>query len=104
DGILRRDLLLTIAELQERGGGSAADKAGVERAYADILAVEPLNDAAFRALTRLYREAQRGAELRGLFEARQAASLDPRERLDLLAQIAELDETSLADAPHAVAT
>ncbi|MDB4981699.1 MAG: repeat-containing protein, partial [Myxococcales bacterium] len=110
DAILRRDLLLTVAELQERGGGSvggtrtAVEQAGIERAYADILAVEPLNEAAFKALTRLYRDAQRWPELRALFEARQNASLDPRERLDLLAQTAELDEAALDDAAHAVTT
>ncbi|HVZ72172.1 MAG TPA: tetratricopeptide repeat protein [Polyangia bacterium] len=103
DAILRRDLLVTVAELQERRAGDAG-KADAEKAYADILAVEPLNDGAFKALSRLYREGQRWANLRALFEARQTASLDPRERLDLLAQTAELDEGPLADAAHAVAT
>ncbi len=107
DAILRRDLLITIAELQERSAGSVGGiRADVETAYADIIAVEPLNDAAFKALSRLYREGPppRWADLRALYEARQNASLDPRERLDLLAQTAELDETSLNDAAHAVAT
>jgi tetratricopeptide (TPR) repeat protein len=105
DGILRRDLLVTVAELQERGGAAAGGPAGgLEQAYADILAVEPLNDGAFRALARLHRDGKRWAELRAVLDARQAASLDPKERLDLHAQIAELDEAALGDVPHAIAT
>src|SRR4029079_6154663 len=38
-----------------------------------------------------------------LLDARQLAELDLRERLDLLAQIAELDETALGDDDHALA-
>ena len=45
---------------------------------------------------------QRWPELRALLDARQLAALDARERLDLLAQIAELDEASLADPDHAL--
>jgi tetratricopeptide (TPR) repeat protein len=101
DAILRRDLLVTVAELQEQRLGKTSD---AEKAYVEILSVEPLNVGAFAALTRIYRGAQRWADLRALFDLRQGATLEPRERLDLLAQIAELDEQGLADAAHAVAT
>jgi tetratricopeptide (TPR) repeat protein len=101
DAILRRDLLVTVAELQEQKLGKAGD---AEKAYAEILAVEPTNTGAFKALSRLYRDGQRWAELRALLDTRQTNSLEPRERLDLLAQIAELDESALADAAHAVST
>ena len=57
----------------------------------------------FRALTRLYRDGQRWRELRTLLDTRQLAELDVRERLDLLAQIADLDESALGDDDHAVA-
>ncbi len=101
DAILRRDLLVTVAELQEQRLGNAGD---AEKAYVEILSVEPLNNQAFAALTRLFRAAQRWADLRALLDLRQGATLEPRERLDLLAQIAELDEAGLNDAAHAVAT
>ena len=101
DAILRRDLLVTVAELQEQRLGNAGD---AENAYVEILTVEPLNVGAFTALARLYRGAQRSADLRALLDLRQGATLEPKERLDLLAQVAELDESALADAAHAVAT
>jgi tetratricopeptide (TPR) repeat protein len=101
DAILRRDLLVTVAELQEHRLGKTAD---AEKAYVEILSVEPLNVGAFNALTRLFRGAQRWADLRALLDLRQGATLEPRERLDLLALIAELDEAGLNDAAHAVAT
>src|SRR6185312_11273536 len=96
---LRRDLLVVVAELQERQLGRAAE---AEKVYAQILAGEPLHPGAFKALARLYREGERWKELRALLDARQLASLDTQERLDLLAEIAELDETSLGDADHAL--
>jgi tetratricopeptide (TPR) repeat protein len=101
DAILRRDLLVTVAELQEQRLGKTSD---AEQAYVEILSVEPLNLGAFAALTRIFRGAQRWADLRSLLDLRQGATLEPRERLDLLAQIAELDEQGLSDAAHAVAT
>jgi golgin subfamily B member 1 len=101
DQILRRELLVTIAELQEQRLGQSGD---AEKVYAEILAVEPLNPGAFKALARLHRAGQRWNELRSLLDGRQVASLEPRERLDLLAQIAELDESALQDIDHAVTT
>jgi tetratricopeptide (TPR) repeat protein len=99
DQILRRDLLVVVAELQEKRLGRAQD---AEKVYAQILHAEPLHQGAFRALTRLYRDSQRWGELRALLDTRQLAELDVRERLDLLAQIAELDEAALGDQEHAL--
>ncbi len=99
DRNLRRDLLVVVAELEEKQPGRAAE---AENVYAQILAAEPTHAGAFRALARLYKEGQRWPELRALLDARQLAALDARERLDLLAQIAELDEASLADPDHAL--
>jgi tetratricopeptide (TPR) repeat protein len=100
DQNLRRDLLVTIAELQEQRLGRSTD---AEKVYAEILKVEALHAGAFRALSRLYRDSKRWKELAGLLDARQAAVLDTRERLDLIGQIAELDESVLGDADHAIA-
>jgi tetratricopeptide (TPR) repeat protein len=100
DQNLRRDLLVVVAELEEQKLGRAAE---AEKVYARILAAEPLHTGAFRALARLYRAGSRGPELRALLDARQLAALDVRERLDLLAEMAELDESVLADGDHALA-
>ena len=100
DDTLRRDLLVIVAELEEKRMGRAGE---AEKVYARILAAEPLHAGAFRALTRLYRDGQRWPELRALLDTRQLAELDARERLDLLAQVAELDESALNDADHALA-
>ena len=99
DRNLRRDLLVVVAELEEKQPGRAPE---AEKVYAQILAAEPMHAGAFRALGRLYKEGQRWPELRALLDVRQLAALDARERLDLLAQIAELDEASLADPDHAL--
>ncbi|HXJ20416.1 MAG TPA: tetratricopeptide repeat protein [Polyangia bacterium] len=99
DRNLRRDLLVTVAELEEKQLGRSGE---AEKVYAQILADEPLHAGAFKALTRLYRDGQRWNQLRALLDARQLASLSGPERLDLLAEIAELDETALADADHAL--
>ncbi len=99
DRNLRRDLLVVVAELEEKQPGRAPE---AEKVYAQILAAEPMHAGAFRALARLHKEGQRWPELRALLDVRQLAALDARERLDLLAQIAELDEASLADPDHAL--
>jgi golgin subfamily B member 1 len=99
DRHLRRDLLVVVAELEEKRLGRAPE---AEKVYAQILQAEPLHEGAFRALARLYRDGQHWPELRALLDMRQLAALDARERLDLLAQIAELDESVLADADHAL--
>ncbi len=56
DRNLKRDLLVLVAELQEKQLGRAAE---AERVYAQILAAEPLHTGAFKALARLYRDGQR---------------------------------------------
>ncbi|HEY4186369.1 MAG TPA: tetratricopeptide repeat protein [Polyangia bacterium] len=98
---LRRDLLVEVAELHEQRLGNAG---AAEKVYREILEAEPLHAGAFRALSRLFRDGERWPELRGLLEARQERVAEAGERIDLLAQIAEIDETVLDDADHAVAT
>jgi tetratricopeptide (TPR) repeat protein len=99
DQNLRRDLLVIVAELEELRLGRASE---AEKVYVQILRNEPLHAGAFRALSRLYRASSRWPELRALLDDRQMASLDGKERLELLAQIAELDEASLGDTEHAL--
>jgi len=97
---LRRDLLAQIAELHEQRLGRTGD---AEKVYAEILSVEPLHQGAFKSLMRIFREGERWADLRALIDARQDLVKEPAERLDLLAQMAEIDETLLDDPDHAIA-
>jgi tetratricopeptide (TPR) repeat protein len=96
---LRRDLLVTAAELLEQRLSRSDD---AEKVYAEILQIEPTHLPVFRSLSRLYRDSERWKELGALLNARQESTLDPRERLDLLAHIAELDESVLGDVDHAI--
>src|SRR5262249_27595760 len=72
DKNLRRDLLVVVAELEEKQAGRGGE---AEKVYAQILTSEPLHAGAFRALGRLYRDGQRWNELRALLDARQLAAL-----------------------------
>jgi tetratricopeptide (TPR) repeat protein len=101
DQVLRRDLLVEVAELHEARLGNAAD---AEKVYREILEVEPLHLGAFRALSRMFRDGERWRELRDLLEARETLLREPSARLELAAQIAEIDETVLDDGDHAIAT
>ena len=101
DPALRRELLVEVAELHESKLGNLGD---AEQVYREILRVEPLHVGAFRALSRLFRDGERWKELRELLEARQEQLREPSARLELLAQVAEIDETVLDDGDHAIAT
>ena len=57
DRHLRRDLLVIVAELEEKRLGRAPE---AEKVYAQILLAEPLHEGAFRALARLYRDGRTG--------------------------------------------
>ncbi len=98
---LRRELLAHVAEIEERRPGRGADAVVV---YREILSLDPLNFAAHRALTRIFRDAERWAELRALLESRQPHLPELKERVALLTQIAEIDEALLDDRDHAIAT
>jgi tetratricopeptide (TPR) repeat protein len=95
----RRELLAYQAEINEkRPGGS--DQA--EKVYLEILSLDPLHFGAYRALTRLYRDAERWIDLRKLLEGRQENLPKGKERLTLLWQVAEIDEALLEDREHAI--
>ena len=97
----RRELLAYQAEIDEKRPGGGAE---AERVYQEILALDPLHFGAYRALTRLFRDAERWTDLRQLLEVRQENLPEPKERLTLLWQIAEIDEALLDDRHHAIAT
>jgi tetratricopeptide (TPR) repeat protein len=101
DPVLRRDLLAYIAEVEERRPGRASE---AEAAYKEILALDALHFAAFRALTRMYRDAERWTDLRDLLNLRQQSLVETKDRVELLSQIAEIDEAVLEDREHAIGT
>ena len=96
----RRELLAYQAEIDEKRPDGGKD---AERVYQEILTLDPLHFGAYRALTRLYRDAERWVDLRKLLEVRQENLPEAKERLTLLWQMAEIDEALLEDRPHAIA-
>lgn len=97
----RRDLLAFIAEIEDQRPGRAGD---AEAAYRQILELDPLHFGAFRTLTRICRENERWTDLRDLLETRQACLPEVKDRIELLSQIAEIDESLLDDREHAIVT
>jgi golgin subfamily B member 1 len=95
----RRELLAYQAEIDEKRPGGGAD---AEKVYQEILSLDPLHFGAYKALTRLYRDAERWTDLRRLLEVRQENLPEPKERLILLWQMAEIDEALLEDRTHAI--
>ena len=91
----RRELLAYQAEIDEKRPGRRRPRP--RRVYQEILALDPLHFGAYRALTRLYRDAERWIDLRKLLEVRQENLPEPKERLTLLWQMAEIDEALLED-------
>jgi tetratricopeptide (TPR) repeat protein len=98
---LRRDLLAYIAEVEERRPGRGGE---AESAYKEILTLDPQHFAAFRSLTRMYRDAERWTDLRDLLTIRQEGLAETKDRIELLSQIAEIDEAVLDDRDHAIST
>ena len=97
----RRELLAYQAEIDEKRPGGGED---AEKVYQEILTLDPLHFGAYRALTRIYRDAERWNELRSLLEVRQENLPEAKERLTLLWQVAEIDEALLDDRKHAIRT
>lgn len=95
DATLRSELLGYLAVLEERrqGGGAVA----AEKVYRELLKLDPLHGSAFRALTRLYQDAERWGDLRDLLVIREARIGEIHEKQKLLTQILELDEAVLDD-------
>jgi tetratricopeptide (TPR) repeat protein len=90
-----------IAEIYDRQLGKPEKAAEF---YAKVAAEDPSGDAAFRELSRLYRQQEKWQDLRGLYESRKARIVRSEERKELLFQICDLDEGVLEDHEHAIAT
>lgn len=101
DVTLRRELLFHIAELEEQ---QASRRGEAEKAWRELFELDPLSVGAFRALTRILKDAERWADLRSLIERRAEHVLETRERIGLITQVAEIDESLLGDLDHAIAT
>ncbi|MDX2022314.1 MAG: hypothetical protein SF187_18910 [Deltaproteobacteria bacterium] len=99
DAQLRGELLMHVAELEEKHPGHEAK---AEKAYRELLSIDADNERAVASLTRLLRETERWADLRNLLDLRAERLLDVQEKLALYAQISEIDETLLGDREHAV--
>ncbi|MCG5055631.1 MAG: hypothetical protein KA712_21960 [Myxococcales bacterium] len=98
EGASRAKLLGHLAELEEKHPGHEPK---AEKAYRELLAIDPGHDKALSALTKLLREGERWADLRDLLDAR-VARAEVKDQLALYGQIAEIDETLLGDREHAV--
>jgi golgin subfamily B member 1 len=103
DPELRVQLLTHLADIEEAQSGHGAQ---AEKAYRQIIEIEPLHINAHSALTRLLRDGERWQDLRGVLEKREGnlPGAEEKEKISLLAQIAEIDESLLGDREHAVAT
>ena len=95
---LRQEILMLIAEVEERQPGR---KSEAEAALRAVLDLEPLHMGAYRGLARLVRDGERWTALRDLIEAREQHLPDVKERLALLWQAVEIDEALLYDRDHA---
>ncbi|HTE55295.1 MAG TPA: tetratricopeptide repeat protein [Kofleriaceae bacterium] len=97
---VRRALAADLALLCQDQLGDT-DRA--ELAWRQVLALESGAEAALYGLERIYREAGRWSDLRGLCREQLTTTLDNQRRIDLLSAIAELSETMLGDLDGAVA-
>jgi len=95
---LRQEILMLIAEVEER---QPARKQEAEAALRAVLDLDPLHMGAYRALARMVRDSERWGALRDLIEAREQHLPDVKERLILLWQAVEIDEALLYDRDHA---
>ncbi len=95
---LRQQILMLLAEVEDR---QPDHKAQAEAALREVLQLDPLHVGSYRALTRLFRDAERWGDLRDAVETREGHVPDVRERLEMLWQIVEIDEALLYDQAHA---
>ena len=98
---LRQELLMLLADVEERQSGRLAE---AETALRGVLEIDPLHLGAYRALCRMCKDAERWAALRDLIAARENHLPDVRQRVELLWQIIEIDEGLLFDRSDATST
>ena len=96
----RKDIVLSICELEE---GVLDDAEGAIAAYQRVLDIDPTLGRAYRALERLYAQAERYIELEELLGRELDHVRGADERIDLIYRRAELRAHRLSDPHGAVA-
>ena len=99
-GDVARDLWAELAELFE---DRLEQPPQAERAWRQVLEIEPADERAFAALERLLRGAERWEDLRLVLEKRVAITSDAGRRKEILLQICDLYEGVLENAGGAMA-
>jgi tetratricopeptide (TPR) repeat protein len=99
--VLRQELLLLVADVEERQPERLSD---AEAALREVLEIDPLHVGAYRSLCRMCKDSERWGALRDIIAGREKHLPDNRQRVELLWQIIEIDEGLLYDRAHASAT
>jgi tetratricopeptide (TPR) repeat protein len=98
---LRQELLMLVADVEERQPERISD---AEAALREVLDIDPLHLGAYRTLCRICKDAERWSALRDLIAEREKHLPDVKQRVELLWQVIEIDEGLLYDRPNATAT
>jgi golgin subfamily B member 1 len=104
------ELRVLAAELASVHGDRLGDEAAAENDWLAVIEADPADGAAaevvaaYDALARMYRAAERWADLRALLERRSDASPDDAVRKAALLELAELEDSVLADPARAIAS
>ncbi len=99
DPAARRALASELAVIYEE---QLANPELAEKAWLEVLSIEPGDGAAFDALDRIYRSAEMWPDLRSMLHRRFDNTFDPERRKEILLAICELDEGVLDDVPGAI--
>lgn len=91
------------AERARLAATQLGDLVGAERSWLTVLDTEPADSDAFEALSELYRQQARYADLRSLLERRVEASLDQAVRRDALLELGALERELLHDRDRSIA-
>jgi len=103
DPSARAQVRAVATELAQLAGNQLGDRPTAERAWLTVLEVDPDAGDAFEALAQDYRSAERWSDLRVLLERRAEVSLDDRVRLQVLLDLAALEEDILLQSDQAIA-
>jgi len=98
---LREELLMLVADVEERQPGRLGE---AEAALRGVLEIDPLHLGAYRTLCRICKDAERWSALRELIAVREAHIPDVKQRVELLWQVVEIDDGLLNDRANAAAT
>jgi tetratricopeptide (TPR) repeat protein len=98
---LREELLMLVADVEERQPGRLGE---AEAALRGVLEIDPLHLGAYRTLCRICKDAERWSALRELIAGRETHIPDVKQRVELLWQVVEIDDGLLNDRANAAAT